>query len=201
MSESQMSDTASDSASMLAEEGKTLELVHQVLESFQNARGSMVFACGGTVPIPAAKDTTQETAIAIDPAPTSAARREDDLDEKATAAEFEQIGQPAGCRLLGNDLSFYADDNSPFEDESEMAGVLNKWMAKRPKGLQDHTEQQDRVLYEEVAWLNRSGHHKEPQIAYAAYGNEANAAMMYSTCGIVAMVSPYTTRKALLGVD
>lgn len=45
-------------------------------------------------------------------------RREDDLDEKATAAEFEQIGQPAGCRLLGNGLSFYADDNSPVEDES-----------------------------------------------------------------------------------
>lgn len=65
-----MSDTASDSASMLAEEEKTLELVHQVLESFQNARGSMIFACGGTVPIPAAKDTTQETLIAIDPAPT-----------------------------------------------------------------------------------------------------------------------------------
>ncbi|KAK2615918.1 hypothetical protein N8I77_002639 [Diaporthe amygdali] len=130
-------------------------------------------------------------------------RREDDLDENATAAEFEQIGQPAGCRLLSNGLlfCFYPNDNSPVEDETEMVGVLNKWMAKRSKGLQDHTEQQDRVLYEKVAWLNRSGPYKEPQIAYAAYGNEANAAMMYSTCGIVAKISPYTTRKALLGMD
>lgn len=33
------------------------------------------------------------------------------------------------------------------------------------------------------------------------YGNDAHPDMMYSTCGIVAMVPPYITRKSMLGKD
>lgn len=69
MAASQMSDASSDTGSMPAEEQQTLDLVHQLLRSFQNGRSGMVFACGGTVPIPIANNTTQQTPIRVGSAP------------------------------------------------------------------------------------------------------------------------------------
>lgn len=65
-----MSDIDNDTASVLAEEQQTLDLVHQLLRSFQNGRNAMVFACGGKVPIPIAINTAQQTPMKAGSAPT-----------------------------------------------------------------------------------------------------------------------------------
>ncbi|KAL1866889.1 hypothetical protein Daus18300_006592 [Diaporthe australafricana] len=125
-----------------------------------------------------------------------------EVDEELTDAEFERIGDRVGCRVLGSTLSFRAFDHV-VEDDDCMDSMLDEWTSKESKRSKKSKKRRGpakpkRVLYEEVAWLNHSGRHKEPQISYAAYGNEAHPSMMYSTCGIVAEVPPYPTRKALL---
>lgn len=94
---------------------------------------------------------------------------EQDLDEELIANEFKQIGKKAGCRVLGNGLSLHTYQGLPIEMDDQMEYLLDKWMARRPAGPREEgtATQPDRILYEEVAWLNHSGRHKEPQIAYA----------------------------------
>ncbi|KAH8768160.1 hypothetical protein F5883DRAFT_418622, partial [Diaporthe sp. PMI_573] len=67
-----MSDVAGadDAVSMPTEEQKTLDLVQQVLRSFQNGQSGMVFACGGTVPIPVTNNTAQQSPSTADGANT-----------------------------------------------------------------------------------------------------------------------------------
>ncbi|KAG6358728.1 hypothetical protein INS49_012247 [Diaporthe citri] len=124
-------------------------------------------------------------------------RKIDEKDEEVAEAEFEKIGLEGGCRVLGNGLSFHIDRNL-IEDDVEMGALLDRWIDRKASRQERTAKQPGRVLYEEVAWLNHCGIHKEPQISYGIYGNEAETAIMYSTCGIVAEVPPYTTRKALL---
>lgn len=70
MAANQMSDVSSDTGSVPTEEQQTLDLVQQLLRSFQYGRSSMVFACGGTVPIPASNNTAQQSSTTADAAAT-----------------------------------------------------------------------------------------------------------------------------------
>ncbi|KAI7788131.1 2og-fe oxygenase family protein [Diaporthe eres] len=120
--------------------------------------------------------------------------------EKVAAAEFERIGLPGGCLVLGDGLSFHTDPDL-IDGDVGMGEVLDRWIDQKASRDEVTAKQPERVLYEEVAWLNHSGIHKEPQISYGIYGNEAETAIMYSTCGIVAEVPPYTMLKVLLGKE
>lgn len=91
-----------------------------------------------------------------------------DLDsDKKTNSEFSQIGEPCRCQILGNGMLFYRDPGL-IEGDVEMRQMLDRWIAKQPRGAGGAAAQPDRVLFEEVAWLNRFGRHKEPQISYTA---------------------------------
>lgn len=92
-------------------------------------------------------------------------RKSDERDEEVITALFEKIGDRGGCRALGNGLSFLPTLRL-IEDVSEEAEILDYWMAQKPRKQELTAKQPDRVLYGDVAWLNRSGIHKEPQISY-----------------------------------
>lgn len=92
-------------------------------------------------------------------------RKSDERDEEVITALFEKIGDRGGCRALGNGLSFLPTLRL-IEDVSEEAEILDYWMAQKPRKQELTGKQPDRVLYGDVAWLNRSGLHKEPQISY-----------------------------------
>lgn len=70
MADKLMSDVASDTVSMATEEQKTLDLVQQVLRSFQNDQSGMFFACGGTIPISIANNEAQQSPSTADGART-----------------------------------------------------------------------------------------------------------------------------------
>lgn len=93
-------------------------------------------------------------------------RSEDDEDEEATTAWFEQHGVRTGCLALGNGLSLHAELNL-VEDDRELTHILDRWIEQKPQGQERTTQQPTRIRYEEVAWLNHSGMRKEPQISYA----------------------------------
>lgn len=96
-------------------------------------------------------------------------RKVDEKDEEVITAEFEKIAQESRCRVLGNGLAFHTDLGL-IEDDVEMGYLLDRWI-DRKASRQEHTAKQpDRLLYEEVAWLNQSGIHKEPQISYGIVG-------------------------------
>lgn len=96
-------------------------------------------------------------------------QREDDSDDdKFDPAGLESRQNEGGCLVLGNNLGFHADHGFPVENNKYMQSLLEKWMMKGPREPKGPTTQPMRVLYEEVSWLNRSGRHREPQIAYAA---------------------------------
>lgn len=91
-----------------------------------------------------------------------------DLDpDQKTISEFSEIGEPCRCQTLGNGMLFYRDPGL-IEGDVEMGQMLDRWIAKQPRGAGGAPAQTDRVLFEEVAWLNRFGRHKEPQISYTA---------------------------------
>lgn len=95
-------------------------------------------------------------------------REDDSEDEKFDPADYESRLNAGGCRVLGNNLGFHWDRGFPVESNEYMRRLLEKWMVKGSFEPRDPAAQPERVLYEEVAWLNRSGRHREPQIAYAA---------------------------------
>ncbi|KAK3304696.1 uncharacterized protein B0T15DRAFT_250851 [Chaetomium strumarium] len=55
---------------------------------------------------------------------------------------------------------------------------------------------EERVKFEEVEWLNESGgRHREMQLAYTVYGNEANTVAQYSWCAILIAVPGWDGEK------
>lgn len=102
----------------------------------------------------------------IKPACLLLPRSEDDEDDEATAARFEQHGVRTGCLALGNGLPFHAETNL-VEGGVEMTQILGRWIEQKPQGQERTTQQPARVRYEEVAWLNHSGMSKKPQVSYA----------------------------------
>lgn len=95
-------------------------------------------------------------------------REDDSEDEKYDPADYDSRRNAGGCRVLGNHLRFYRDRGYPIESNEYMRRMLEEWMENDPYKPKDPTAQPERVFYEEVAWLNRSRQHREPQIAYAA---------------------------------
>lgn len=95
--------------------------------------------------------------------------REDNFDDEETDLDdFLSGGNEGGCRVLGDYLHFYEDCRSPVESEECMGRLLEDWTKEYLFGPKGPTTQPARVLYEQVSWLNRSGRHRQPQIAYAA---------------------------------
>lgn len=92
-------------------------------------------------------------------------RNRDEKEEQVAEAEFDKIGLQGGCRVLGNGLSFHID-RSLIEDDDEMEQLLDHWIDRKASRQESTAKQPDRVLYEDVAWLNHCGIHKEPQISY-----------------------------------
>ncbi|KAG8158480.1 hypothetical protein KVR01_011602 [Diaporthe batatas] len=128
---------------------------------------------------------------------------DEDEDEEITAFRLEQHGVQARNLALGNDLSFHTETKL-VKDEVDMMEMLDRWIEQMQEGVgQEPTTQQPLCLDydEQVAWLNRPGQHKEPQISYAVYGDdgEAKAATIYSFCGIIAHVPRFSARRALFG--
>lgn len=93
---------------------------------------------------------------------------DDSEDNKFDPAGHESRRNAGGCRVLGNNLRFHKDRGFPVENNEYMQRLLEEWMDRRPGEPKGPTAQPKRVLFEEVSWLNRSGPHREPQIAYAA---------------------------------
>lgn len=104
----------------------------------------------------------------LDPPDLPTLQREGDSEEEFNPADNESRQNAGGCRVLGNSLGFHTDRGFPVEDNVYMRRLLENWMEKGPRGPHGPATQPERVLYGEVAWLNRSGRHREPQIAYAA---------------------------------
>lgn len=65
-----MSDVANtnETVSVPAEGQQTHDLLNQLRQSFKNGQSGMVFACGGTVPIPALNNTVQQSSAIADAA-------------------------------------------------------------------------------------------------------------------------------------
>ncbi|KAI1101258.1 hypothetical protein F4804DRAFT_347774 [Jackrogersella minutella] len=73
-------------------------------------------------------------------------------------------------------------ENGCYELEEEVETyIFDKW-----------TEQAfgEEILYSDVTWLNRPSH-KELQMAFTTYGNEATSTAVYSACAIIVGVPPY----------
>lgn len=103
----------------------------------------------------------------------------DELDDELTTAEFDRIGQRGGCPVLGNTLSFRAYDHHLEEDDLSMRVFMDEWTSERPQELRDAAKPPNRVLFEEVAWLNCPGRHKEPQISYMAVSSRLYDPSLY----------------------
>lgn len=78
----------------------------------------------------------------------------------------EVYGRTEGCRFLGNGCSFHVHSGLPIENDEWMKDMLESWASKATDNSRSRA-QADGVLYGEVAWLNRRGLDREPQISYA----------------------------------
>lgn len=95
-------------------------------------------------------------------------REDDSEEEKFDPADYDSRRNAGGCRVLGNNMGFHRDRGFPIESNEYMRSLLEEWMQKGSFEPRGPSTQPARVLYEEVAWLNRSGRHREPQISYTA---------------------------------
>ncbi|KAI1288943.1 hypothetical protein F5Y03DRAFT_378833 [Xylaria venustula] len=89
--------------------------------------------------------------------------------------------------LVGKTLKWKNVD-SLVDEYSGMSNLIN-WWSRKYKGRA--------LKAEDVFWLNEPNGktHKQPQMSYLAYGNEASLGVIYTECAIIAVVSPYEDRK------
>lgn len=93
--------------------------------------------------------------------------RDDFEDEEWDPDDHKGRRNDSWCRVLGNNLGFHTEHGFLVKSDECMRRLLDKWMKTGSCEPEGPTTQPERLLYEEVSWLNRSAQHREPQIAYA----------------------------------